>query len=365
MLQGYWALLQNIVNLDQLRVLFREFVLMMEKFKKTAKLGLVLGVSLLSAAAAQSKGYVQHPLAQKLIAEMVAEDDFSQAELEALFAEAEKKQSILDAISRPAEGTLQWKSYRKIFLDGKRAGKGVDFWQKNQAALDEASEKYGVPPEIIVAIIGVETRYGRIMGSYRVLDALSTLAFDYPKRSKFFTKELKHYLRLTREQQQDPLALKGSYAGAMGYGQFMPSSFRAYAVDFDGDKIADIWKNKRDAIGSVANYFKNHGWRTGEPVVARAALEQNFQGELANQSLKPKYTVASLREAGFTPLIDVPGDYTSSLVKLEGAKGTEYWLGLHNFYVITRYNHSRMYAMAVYQLAQKIRQQYDAANKKA
>ncbi|MCV6623544.1 MAG: lytic murein transglycosylase B [Cellvibrionaceae bacterium] len=324
-----------------------------------------IGVAMLAISASLTstlsvaENYAQHPQAIKLIDEMVAEHDFDRSELEALFTEAKKKQSILKAMSRPAEKALEWKDYRKLFLDGKRTPKGVEFWQKNQSALDAASEKYGVPQEIIVAIIGVETRYGRIMGGYRVLDALSTLAFDYPRRSEFFTKELKHFLRLTREQQQDPLALKGSYAGAMGYGQFMPSSFRSYAVDFDGDKVADIWKNKRDAIGSVANYFKHHGWRQGAPVVARAALEKNFQAELANQSLKPKYTVSSLGEAGFKAMIDLPGDEVSSLVKLEGAKGTEYWLGLHNFYVITRYNHSRMYAMAVYQLAQEIRKQYD------
>lgn len=334
---------------------------MLQMIIKTSRRSVLLAMTMLATAVVDAKGYEQHPLAKKLIAEMVTEDGFSHEELSSLLAQAEKKQSILNAISRPAEKRLQWKSYRRIFLDGKRSARGVKFWQKNQSALDKAASTYGVPQEIIVAIIGVETRYGRIMGGYRVLDALSTLAFDYPRRSEFFTKELKHFIRLTQEQQQDPLALKGSYAGAMGFGQFMPSSFRSYAVDFDDDNIVDIWKNKKDAIGSVANYFKRHGWRSGEPVVVRAALEKNFDDKLANKSLEPKYTVASLEKAGYRAMADVSADDVSSLVKLEGEKGTEYWLGLHNFYVITRYNHSRMYAMAVYQLAQEIRQQYDAA----
>ena len=305
-------------------------------------------------------GYAEYPAAQKLVDELVQEQGYEREPLLALLAQAEKKQSILDAISRPAEKTLEWKGYRKIFLTKKRREQGLAFWQENDAVLAAAEAKYGVPAEIIVAIIGVETSYGRIMGSYRVLDALSTLAFDYPRRSKFFTKELKHFIQLAKEQQQDPLSLKGSYAGAMGYGQFMPSSFRAYAVDFDGDELADIWKNPQDAIGSVANYFKRHGWKTGESVVSRAALLENFSPELANQSLKPKYTIQQLEEAGFKALEDLRPDADSSLVKLEGAKGSEYWLGLNNFYVITRYNHSRMYAMAVYQLSQDIKQHFEA-----
>lgn len=307
-------------------------------------------------------GYVDYPAAQKLINELVEEQGFEREQLVALLAKAEKKQSILDAISRPAEKTMQWKRYRKIFLTSKRREQGLEFWKENASVLAAAEEKYGVPAEVIVAIIGVETSYGRIMGSYRVVDALSTLAFDYPKRSKFFTKELKHFIQLAKEQKQDPLSLKGSYAGAMGYGQFMPSSFRAYAVDFDGDQLADIWKNPEDAIGSVANYFKRHGWQPGGSVVSRAELLQNFSPELANQSLKPKYTVQQLEEAGFKALDDLAPEAESSLVKLEGAKGSEYWLGLKNFYVITRYNHSRMYAMAVHQLAQDIKQHHISQN---
>ncbi|MCV6613594.1 MAG: lytic murein transglycosylase B [Cellvibrionaceae bacterium] len=326
---------------------------MIKKIMATIGLGMVVAAAPIWAA-----GYESHPGAKKIIDKLVAEKGFERQALEQLFAKAEKKQSILDAISRPAEKTKEWHEYRNIFLKEKRMRQGVEFWQKHKDTLDKVSSETGVPAEIIVAIIGVETYYGRITGSYRVLDALSTLAFDYPRRSKFFTKELEHFILLTKEQGQDPLQLKGSYAGAMGYGQFMPSSFRAYAKDYDGDKVADIWNNPNDAIASVANYFVRHGWRHGELVVQRASLEPKFNDKMANDSLKPKHTIASLGKAGFKPSQDSAADAVANLVKLEGAKGTEYWLGMHNFYVITRYNHSRMYAMAVYQLAQEIRQRY-------
>lgn len=328
------------------------------------KTGLAIGLAALAlstTAPVLASGYSEHPQAKKLIAELAAEPEFNQQSLQQLFSQAEKKQSILDAISRPAEKSIPWFKYRKIFLGKKRIDKGVEFWQENQVALAKASQQYGVPEEIIVAIIGVETHYGRITGSYRVIDALSTLAFDYPRRSPFFTKELKHFLHLAKEQGQDPLSLKGSYAGAMGYGQFMPSSYRHYAVDFDGDQLADIWNNPTDAIGSVANYFKRHGWQTGQPVVETARLNKVYQTELANKSLKPKYTVASLAKAGFRPAVKLVAESPASLVKLEAKKGDKYWIGLHNFYVITRYNHSRMYAMAVYQLSQEIGRKHQAA----
>jgi membrane-bound lytic murein transglycosylase B len=203
----------------------------------------------------------------------------------------------------------------------------------------------------------VETYYGRVAGSYRVIDALSTLAFDYPKRSEFFTKELKNYLILTREQGFDPLDLKGSYAGAMGYGQFMPSSYREYAIDFDGDGVADIWNNPVDAIGSVANYFKRHGWRTGEPVVFAADAAADVPDELfvqARSDLKPQRTVAQFAAAGIVARQEVDPEALATAMKFELEDGYEYWLGLHNFYVITRYNHSAMYAMSVYQLSQRL-----------
>lgn len=214
--------------------------------------------------------YSQHPQAQKLIEQLVREHDFSRSDLLAVFHAAEKKQTILEAIARPAEKTKSWAEYRPIFLQPSRIERGVGFWLDNRAALQRAEQTFGVPAEYIVAIIGVETGYGEFTGRYRVIDALSTLAFDYPPRSDFFTKELTHYLLLTRQYRQDPLSHKGSYAGAMGLGQFMPSSYREYAVDFSGDGWPDIWQNRADAIASVANYLQRHGWQAGQWVAQRA-----------------------------------------------------------------------------------------------
>ena len=271
----------------------------------------------------------------------------------ALLDQAERKQSILDAISRPAEKTKPWYDYRKIFLTDKRAREGVAFAQQNAETLAKVSDQTGVPASVITAIIGVETFYGRITGSYRVIDALATLAFDYPKRSPFFTRELQNFLVFAYESGKDPLALKGSYAGAMGYGQFMPSSYRAYAVDYDGDGVADIWTNADDAIASVANYFLRHGWQPGAPVIVPA----NYDGdssEIFAGGLKPEKTVGELAEEGFAPRSATDISLVATPLRLEGSEGYEYWLCLENFYVITRYNHSAMYALSVWQLSQEI-----------
>ncbi|MDG0991412.1 MAG: lytic murein transglycosylase B [Luminiphilus sp.] len=271
----------------------------------------------------------------------------------ALLDQAERQQSILDAISRPAEKTKPWYDYRKIFLTDKRAQGGVAFAKQYAVTLAEVSGSTGVPASVITAIIGVETFYGRITGSYRVIDALATLAFDYPKRSPFFTRELENFLVLAYESGKDPLALKGSYAGAMGYGQFMPSSYRAYAIDHDGDGVADIWGNAQDAIASVANYFVRHGWQPGALVVVPA----NYDGassEMFEGGLKPTMTVGELAEQGFAPHTATDVSLTATPLRLQGVEGFEYWLCLENFYVITRYNHSAMYALSVWQLSQEI-----------
>ena len=302
-------------------------------------------------------GYEQNPEAIAFMEQLSAEQGFEQRDLQQWFTSAEKKQPILDAISRPAEKVLTWGEYRNIFLTHSRIEKGVEFWRHNREVLAEVEQKYGVPAEIIVAIIGVETLYGKHKGSYRVIDALSTLAFDYPKRQPFFTKELKHYLLLAREQGQDPLALMGSYAGAMGYGQFMPSSFREYAVDYDGDHFADIWNNEHDAIASVANYFVRHGWVAGDPIAFPAKVTAAFNSEVVRISLKPYFTVGQLQQKGFSADQVLTADAPATAMALDGDQGVEYWLGLNNFYVITRYNHSHMYAMAVYQLSQEILKQ--------
>ena len=301
--------------------------------------------------------YAVHPAAQVVVDELVQEEGFDREQLMQVFAEAQRQESILKAISRPAEKTKPWYEYREIFLNEKRERQGVEFFAEHRETLARAERETGVPAHIIVAIIGVETYYGRVAGSYRVIDALSTLAFDYPKRSEFFTKELKSYLILTREQGFDPLDLKGSYAGAMGYGQFMPSSYREYAIDFDGDGVADIWNNPVDAIGSVANYFKRHGWRPGEAVVSAADAAADVPDELFIQGrsgLKPERTVAQFAAAGIKARQELDPEALATAMKFELEDGYEYWLGLHNFYVITRYNHSAMYAMSVYQLSQRL-----------
>lgn len=266
---------------------------------------------------------------------------------------ATRQQSILDAIARPAEKTKPWHEYRQIFITPRRIDEGVSFWRQHAPVLDSVSTVTGVPPEVIVAIIGVETFYGRITGSYRVIDALATLAFDYPRRSKFFSAELESFLLLAWESGQDPLSLKGSYAGAMGYGQFMPSSYRAYAKSFDGEGAPDIWNNPADAISSVANYLLEHGWRAGGDVVVAAAVNDP-DPELFAGGLKPTESVAQWIARGVVPSQSVSEDAMATAVALEVESGMAYWLGLENFYVITRYNHSAMYAMAVWELSQSI-----------
>lgn len=320
--------------------------------------GLWCGLVLLAAGGPVLADYREHPEAQVFMAEMVEEHGFEKGRLEAWFRAAERKDAILEAIARPAERTRTWAEYRPIFIQPLRVKRGVEFWEKHSEALARAERELGVPAEVIVAIIGVETNYGRTTGSYRVLDALSTLAFDYPPRSPFFRKELKQYLILMREQEQNPLAFKGSYAGAMGLGQFMPSSYRNYAVDFDGDGFADIWNNPVDAIGSVANYFAEHGWRAGEAVVVRARAGEVLSLALETEWNKiepPSHPIAYWRDLGLEPIFPLVDTLPTQALHLEGVHGDEYWLALHNFYVITRYNRSHMYAMATYQLSLAIK----------
>ncbi len=299
--------------------------------------------------------YADHPQARAFVDRVSAEHGIESAFLEKLFEQARYQQSIVDAMNRPAERVKEWKDYRKIFLTSKRLRQGVKFWQDHRATLEKAQSEYGVPVEIIVAILGVETYYGRVTGGYRVIDALSTLAFDYPKRSAFFTRELEHFLLLTREQNLDPLTLTGSYAGAMGFGQFMPSSYRSYAVDFTGDGVADIWRDASDAIGSVANYFARHGWQSGGDIVAPAQWQGAVDDLPFNQLAKPDLTLAQLAEAGLHPVAEgFPKERKAIPLRLVGDGGDEFWLGFDNFYVVTRYNHSFRYAMAVVQLSEQL-----------
>ena len=305
-----------------------------------------------SGALAVDTGYAGRAEVAEFVAAMVREHDFDPQQLDALFAEARRRQPILDAIARPAERTLTWAEYRRIFVQPDRIAQGLEFRDRHDETLERAAGRYGVAPEVIVAILGVETRYGRHAGRWRVLDALTTLAFDYPPRSDFFRRELEQFLLLTREENQDPLVLTGSYAGAMGYGQFIASSYRAYAVDFDGNGVRDIWTSPVDAIGSVANYFARHGWRDGEPVLRRvsAAADASLD-DLTGRGLRPELDVAALRAAGVEGLDGLKGDADATLWRLDGPDGEELVAGLHNFYVITRYNHSHLYALAVHDLA--------------
>lgn len=323
----------------------------MHKLRAWVKLSAIGLLGAVGTAPGLAGAYENAAQVDAFIAEMTREHGFAEAPLREMFAGVERKQPILDAISRPAERVKPWKEYRPIFITDARIAQGVEFWNRHAEALARAEREYGVPAQVIVAIIGVETFFGRNTGSWRVLDALATLGFDYPPRADFFRKELREFLLLTREQQVDPLALKGSYAGAMGLPQFMPSSFRAYAVDFDRDGHIDIWNNPVDAIGSVASYFQRHGWVAGDPVVTRARIEGTRFADGLTEGLEPVKSVGDLRQLGWTPLDAVDDNYAVTAFRLEGAEGDEFWMGLPNFYVITRYNRSVMYAMAVHQLS--------------
>lgn len=294
------------------------------------------------------------PEVQAFIETVATEHELDAGQLKQLFAGARVQQEIIDAISRPAERTLSWGEYRQIFLDQARITQGVAFWQQHEDALERAADDYGVPAELVVAILGVETRYGRIKGRWRVIDALSTLAFDYPPRADFFRRELAQFLVLADEEGRPAEQLTGSYAGAMGYGQFIPSSYRAYAVDFDGDGLRDIWDNSVDALGSVANYLARHGWQKDAEVVREVTLTQPLD-DLLQRGLKPYTHVEALRARGVEGLDALPADAEATLMALEAEEGTRHFVGLKNFYAITRYNHSALYAMAVHELSQALR----------
>lgn len=289
------------------------------------------------------------------IHKMVTVHHFNEHEIRELLKSAVIKDDILKRIASPSEG-LPWHKYRKIFLTDARIDGGVKFWRENAQALETVSAQTGVAPEIIVAIIGVETGYGKNMGNHRVLDALATLAFAYPPRSPFFTGELEQFLLLCREENKDAREPLGSYAGAMGYPQFMPSSFRHLAKDFEQDGKRDIWQNPRDAIASVANYFEKNGWQRGEKVAMKASATGTQYKAFLSKDLKLNATVGQLSHSGVTFLENLPVATKAKLVALQNENNEELWLGFHNFYVITRYNHSPLYAMAAYQLSQEIKQ---------
>lgn len=274
-----------------------------------------------------------------------------ESEIRATLAQAQYRQNIIDAITRPAEAK-PWKSYRPIFITDARINGGRKFMAEHREELKRVEARTGVPAEIIVAIIGVETSYGGNMGSFKVLDALYTLGFFYPKRESFFSSELAHLFKLGKVENLDITQLKGSYAGAMGYGQFMPSSYINYAKDGDNDGRRNLFNNLDDVFSSVANYFIGHGWRKGEPVFVRASMDATAL-PFVPDNLEAKYSLAELAQKGYRPISNVP-DLPATLLTLDGAQRVEHWIGFKNFYVITRYNRSPLYAMSVYQLAQAI-----------
>jgi membrane-bound lytic murein transglycosylase B len=310
---------------------------------------------------AENKLDLTSPAVVAFVSRMASEHDIPQDKTVGILSEARVQPRIIELISRPAEKVMPWYEYREIFLTDKRIDAGLEFWSEHQETLAKTSNMTGVPEEIIAGIIGVETFYGRITGNYRVIDSLATLAFEYPPRSKFFTSELEQFLLLANEHDIDPLVVTGSYAGAMGGPQFISSSYRAYAVDGSGDQRVDLWSDWADVIASVANYFMVHGWKSKGPVMS--AVSGVVSPDAVSDGLKLDRRVPSLLQQG----VDFdPGDLGESkeekamLFALEYEDGPRYWVGYNNFYVITRYNHSVMYATAVYQLGTRIRQRREA-----
>lgn len=327
---------------------------------KQVLLCIVLFMSANASALEVNKGdYRNRADVLEFIQRMAKQSDYSEQDLVTLFSTVEKQAHLFERLNKPAEKALQWHEYRRIFLKQARIQKGVQFWRQDQKLLSEVSKKTGVPEEIIVAIIGVESFYGTYRGKDPVFDSLVTLAFDYPARAPFFIRELEQFLLLSKEQQFDPKALKGSYAGAMGMPQFIASSYRNYAVDFDGDGKINLFDDKGDIFASIANYFVRHGWVSGQPVAQLLTLAPvNRVGEL-EPGVRTIYTWTDLTQRGLVAQQDIGGQTAVALVKLEQKDNAEYWAGLQNFYVITRYNHSEMYAMAVYQLAQLIKDGFE------
>lgn len=291
------------------------------------------------------------------IAQMSEQHEFKKRQVRRLLKAAQSQPAILEAMDRPAEKAKPWYEYRSLFLSDRRIREGTEFWLAHRQELDRASIRSGVPPEYIAAILGVETYYGRLTGTYRVLDALATLAFDYPPRAKFFRDELEQFLLLTRDFNMDPLTVKGSYAGAMGAPQFMPSNYRRFAVDANSDGRIDLWNSWPDVCESVGHYLREHGWNEGEPVLAEASVDPAKAAGLDGHTLALDETVGSLKAKGVSFESAMPDEAPAILIAADEADGVHWRVGYNNFYAITRYNHSALYAMAVYELAAAVKQQ--------
>lgn len=300
----------------------------------------------------------RHPEIERFIDDVAARHDLPRQDLRELFRGASIRPEVVEAMERPSE-RLPWHRYRDLFVTGRTIDDGVRFWRRHEETLERARRRYGVPPAVIVAIIGIESRYGANMGTHAVLDSLTTLAFTYPRRAAFFQRELEEFLVLAHEEALDPARLRGSYAGAMGVPQFIASSYRHYAIDFDGDGRRDLIDTPVDAIGSVAHYLYVHRWRPGEPVADMVETDPGAQpADWLRRGLETHHTVAELVAAGIRPQSSVPAHLPASLVRLDGADGAEYRAAYANFYVITRYNRSILYAMAVHDLSREIERGY-------
>jgi membrane-bound lytic murein transglycosylase B len=295
------------------------------------------------------------------IQEVTQRDGLKRKDVQRLLKEARPQPKIIDIMNRPIEKVAPWWEYREHFVNAERVGDGAQFWAEHRESLERVAAAYEVPPEYVVAILGIETRYGRVTGRYRVLDALATLAFDYPPRHNYFAGELAQFLVLVKESRLDPLTTTGSYAGAMGAPQFMPSAYRRYAVDASNDQRRDLWGDWEDILASVANYLHQNGWKAGGPVLAETRIEPEANFHLEPHGLELDETVDSLGAHGVKVDLAVPPETPALLVLAEQPDGPAYRVGFNNFYVLTRYNTSTRYAMAVHDLAQAIAQRVRAA----
>ncbi|MGE3161755.1 MAG: lytic murein transglycosylase B [Burkholderiales bacterium] len=324
------------------------------------RLALLLIVLLASPARAEDAaptGYALRADVEKFIGDLVSRHAFDAGELREVFARAKREDAVLEAMRAQPKQAESWEAYRRLFVNDRHVRTGLEFWREHREALSRAQREYGVPAEIIVAIIGIETFYGRNTGRWRVIDALATLAFDYPPRAPFFRGELENYLLFARDLQLDVFAVKGSYAGAIGIPQFMPGSYLRYAVDFDGDGHTDLRANPVDAVGSVANFLLRHGWKRGEPVQRAARVSGSEHEALVDGGVLPRHTIEELRAHGVevqgAPL---PEGTRAVLLRLETPeRPADFRIGLHNFYVLTRYNRSVFYALSAADLARQIR----------
>lgn len=323
---------------------------------------LVLSTLLSSALAQADSAFIQRKEVQSFIESMVKKHGFDKKQLTTVMSNVQLQPSIIESMERPYE-KKPWNIYKQIFLNPEHLQGGIAFWKANQEALNQAEKQYGVPAHIIVAIIGVETLYGKRQGNYRVLDALTTLAFNYPKRSPFFTKELEEYLILCHEHHVSPTQYLGSYAGAMGKPQFMPSSYRYYAANFSGDSKIDLMNDDSAAIASVANYFKKHGWKTHQGIAQPATVNGSNYKNINTTNRTATYPIKQLVQSGIKPLTAATNSPSKvGLIELTTQTGEEFWLAYPNFYVITRYNTSPQYALVVYLLSQQLKSQWTAMN---